>query len=393
MSRLLIWSPNYAPELIGIPPLVTDAAEWLAGRGHEVDVVTAVPNYPERRIRAEYRGAIWRSATENGVHVHRSWLRVRSAERFLDKALYEVSFATLSSPRVLARLRCADVVVCVVPSLLAATIAATVRRRVRLVLWVQDLVGLAARSVADAPVAALGVASRLERYSAGRADRIVVCSPGFEEHFVRLGIDPARVETILNWVDTAAIGGDEPSPNGTLTRFLYAGNLGYTQGFETLANAAERAGAGIVVEVVGAGNAAGQVEALGLPTRPPVPPEDFPALLSTADVHVVIQRGVAAGANLPSKIAPYLASGRPIVASLARETPAARLLEESGGALVVPAERPDLLANAMARLRDDPELRRQLGAAGRAFAIARLDKAQALRALEAAFLGLTDHRA
>ena len=51
MSRHLIWSPNYAPELIGIPPLVTDAAEWLVGRGHEVDVITAFPNYPERRIR------------------------------------------------------------------------------------------------------------------------------------------------------------------------------------------------------------------------------------------------------------------------------------------------------------------------------------------------------
>ena len=72
-----------------------------------------------------------------------------AAERFLDKALYEISFAALSAPRVLARMRRADVVVCVVPSLLAASIAATVRRRVRLVLWVQDLVGLAARSVAD----------------------------------------------------------------------------------------------------------------------------------------------------------------------------------------------------------------------------------------------------
>jgi len=311
---------------------------------------------------------------------------VRPAERFVDKALYEASFAALSFPRVVARLRRTDTVLCVVPSLVAAALAATTVRRGRLVLWVQDLVGVAARAVADAPGAALRVASLLERYAAGRADRIVVCSPGFEEHFVRLGIDPARVETILNWVDTAAIGGDEPPPNGTPTRFLYAGNLGYTQGFETLAAAAVRAGEGIVVEVVGAGNAAGQVEALGLPTRPPVPPEDFPALLSSADVHVVIQRRVAAGANLPSKIAPYLASGRPIVASLGAGTPAARLLEASGGALLVPAERPELLAAAMIRLRDDPELRQRMGAAGRAYAVAHLDKEQALRRLEEAFL-------
>ena len=193
--------------------------------------------------------------------------------------------------------------------------------------------------------------------------------------------------TILNWVDTSTIGVTEPPRNGRPTRFLYSGNLGYTQGFETLASAIDQAGEGIEVEVVGAGNARGHVIALGLPLRPPVPAREFPALLSNADVHVVLQRGVAAGANLPSKIAPYLASGRPIVASLAGETPTANLLRASGGALVVPAERPDLLAAAMARLRDDAELRRRLGAAGRAYAVAHLDKDKALRQLERAFLG------
>ena len=212
VSRILIWSPNYAPELIGIPPLVTDAAEWLAARGHAVDVVTAVPNYPERRTHSDFRGAIWQSATENGVRVHRSWLRVRPEERFVDKALYELSFSAFSAPRVLARLRRADVVVCVVPSLLAATIAATVCRSTRLVLWVQDLVGLAAAAVADTPAGTASIAARLERYAAARADKVVVCSPGFEAHFVRLGIDPENVETILNWVDTSAIG-TEPRPH------------------------------------------------------------------------------------------------------------------------------------------------------------------------------------
>jgi colanic acid biosynthesis glycosyl transferase WcaI len=389
MSRILIWSPNYAPELIGIPPLVTDAAEWLAERGHEVDVVTAVPNYPERRILAEYRGAIWRSEARKGVRVHRSWLWVRPAERFLDKALYESTFAALSFPRVLARLRRTDTVVCLVPSLVAAAIAATVVRGPRLVLWVQDLVADAAQAVVGAPRGALGVARRLERYAAARANRVIVCSSGFREYFISRGIESERVETILNWVDTDAIRAfpEEVKANGAPVVFLYAGNLGYTQGFETLAEAVARVGRGIQVEVVGAGNAADEVRALGLPVRSPVPRHELPALLASAHVQVVIQRGVVAGANLPSKIATCLASGRPVVASLSVETPAGRLLDESGGALVVPADRPDLLAHAMTRLRDDAGLRRRLGAAGRAFAVAHLDKETALPRLEQAFVG------
>ncbi len=128
MSRILIWSPNYAPELTGIPPLVTDAAEYLADRGHEVEIVTAFPNYPERTIHEGYRGSIWRSERRGKVDVHRSWLRVKPGERFADKILYEASFTALSLPRVIRRARRADVLVCVVPSLLAAAASAGLAR-------------------------------------------------------------------------------------------------------------------------------------------------------------------------------------------------------------------------------------------------------------------------
>src|SRR5436190_2737054 len=147
--RVLLWSPNYAPEPTGIPPLVTDAAEWLVERGHSVDVVTAVPNYPERHIHQAYRGVLWRSETVNSVRVHRSWLRARPERSFADKALYELTISTFALPSAVRLARRADVIVCVVPTLLAATYAAALARvlKKRLVLWVQDLVLRAAVSV------------------------------------------------------------------------------------------------------------------------------------------------------------------------------------------------------------------------------------------------------
>ena len=316
MSRLLIWSPNYAPELIGIPPLVTSAAEWLVGRGHEVDVVTAVPNYPERVVRTEYRGRLYWSSVEQGVLVHRSWLRVRPNERFVDKALYELSFAAMSAPRVVRRLGEADVLVCVVPSLAAAALAALlpVRRRV---VWVQDLVSSAAATVGDVPDRALQASRMLERLATRRADRIVVCSPGFAEHLTSSGIPAQRISMVHNWVDTDEITAVQPSANGHGGRFLYAGNLGYTQGFETLVEAARLAR--VDLEVVGSGNAARNIrhtQGDGFTMRGPVPRNEYPALLASADAHVIVQRRLAAGANLPSKIGSYLASGRPIIAAI-----------------------------------------------------------------------------
>lgn len=383
--RVLVWSPNYAPELTGIPPLVTDACEHLADRGHEVEVVTALPSYPQRRLHDGYRGRLRVTERRGGVLVHRTWLRVRPAETFLDKALYEASFAATSLPLVARRARRADVLVCVVPTLGAAAASALlpVRRRV---LWVQDLVPAGALALAPGRGArrALEAAERVEAFAARRAHRVVVCSPGFRDHFVARGVDARRVEVVENWVDVREIAPAPPPPHGR-PRVLYSGNIGYSQGFATLAEAA-RLVPEVEVAVVGAGNGEGEARALGLEVSPPVPRAELPALLASADVHVVLQRRVSAGSNLPSKIATYLASGRPIAASIDAATPAAELLRASGGALLVEPEDPAALAQALRRLAADPELRARLGARGRRFAEERLDRRPALERLERALL-------
>lgn len=393
--RLLIWSPNYAPEPTGIPPLVTDAAEGLVAHGHDVDVVTAFPNYPERRIHDGYSGALWKSEARNGVRVHRSWLLARPERSFVDKGLYELTISTFALPNAIRLARRADVIVCVVPTLLAAAYAAAIARaqRKRLVLWAQDLVLSAAGSVGVGRGAAhvLAAMRRLESRAARAADRIVVCSPGFRDYLEGCGVDPARITVLYNWADCDWITPTPSAPNGR-TRFLYAGNLGYTQGFETLVNAAKLAHEPCAVEIVGAGNAAEDVRRLAataanVTVHDPVERAQFPGLLASADVHVVLQRRVAAGANLPSKVATYMASGRPVIASIDAATPAAQLMRESGGTLLVEPESPVRLAEAMALLARDAERRAELGRRSRAFAEQWLAKEPALDRLEEAILG------
>ena len=394
--RILIWSPNYAPEPTGIPPLVTDAAEWLVARGHSVDVVTAVPNYPERRIHPEYRGVLSRSETLNGVRVHRSWLRARPERSFADKALYELTISTFALPHAVRLARRAEVVVCVVPTLLAAAYAAGVARVLnkRLVLWVQDLVLSAAASVGLGAGASriLSVAGRLERAAVRAADSVVVCSPGFRDYLIAGGRDPQRIETIYNWADVERITPRPPNGNGGPVRFLYAGNLGYTQGFETLVDAARIGADGVSVAIVGAGNAADVVQRLSadvpnVTIRGPVDRGDYADLLASADVQLVIQRRISAGANLPSKIATSMASGRPLLASIDPATPAADMLRESGGAVLIEPESPVSLADGMKRLAADADLRARLGASARVYAERKFAKQPALERLEAVLLG------
>jgi colanic acid biosynthesis glycosyl transferase WcaI len=391
--RIVFWSPNYAPEPIGLAPLVTDAAEWLASGGHDVEVVTAMPNYPERRIAAAYRGIVSCRERHGPVQVRRSWLRVHPGEQFLDKALYELSFAGFSAPGAVKAVRSADVLVCTVPSL-AATVAAAALRRLRryprLVLWLQDLVLLAARALGDVPPI-LARARKLEAAAFRSADRIIACSPGFRDYLREVGVPEKRVTYLHNWTDVGWITPTPPTADSGPTRFLYAGNLGYTQGFETLIEAARMIDGQAEIEIVGGGNAAAHVSALAqsaanVNVRPPVPRHDFPALLASADAHLVLQRRVGGGANFPSKIASYLASGRPIIASINLDSPAAATLRESGAALLVPPEEPSSLVEAMMRLHSEPEFRTQLGRAAREFSLRVFDRGPALAKLEAALL-------
>ncbi len=55
--RIHIIGINYWPEQTGIAVFSTGRAEYLAARGHEVTMCTAVPYYPQWRVGDGYSGA------------------------------------------------------------------------------------------------------------------------------------------------------------------------------------------------------------------------------------------------------------------------------------------------------------------------------------------------
>ena len=79
-----------------------------------------------------------------------------------------------------------------------------------------------------------------------------------------------------------------------------------------------------------------------------------------------------------------MALGRPVVASRVGGIP--EIITDGTDGLLVPAGDPDALASAIARLVDDPSLRRELGAAARATVRTRFDVAVLTRRLQALLL-------
>ena len=202
-------------------------------------------------------------------------------------------------------------------------------------------------------------------------------------------------------------------PNGTLELFFdatgapdrlgvpegkflvtFAGMLGIAQALPSVLDAAERANGSAHFAFVGDGPMrtllTEQAHDRGLENvsfHPQLAPMDVVPVLAASDALLVpLSAHPTFETFVPSKMIDYLATGRPVVLSAAGE--AARILEHSGGGIVVPPEDPEALVAAVSWLSEHPDEAATMGEKGRAFARTRLRVTQAAR-LEELLLDLT----
>ena len=254
------------------------------------------------------------------------------------------------------------------------------------VFWQQDVMSIAARRVLGrrsrlAGAAAERAVAGLERRLLRRSDAVVVISEDFRPQLRRWGVDEARVETIENWApldELRALPRDNAWSHehglGGRTVFLYSGTLGFKHDPSLLLELARWAGRhDALVVVVSEGPGADWLAANGdgeaaLRLLPYQPYERLPEVLASADVLVALLEPEAGAFSVPSKILTYLCAGRPLLVSVPVDNLSARVLERSGGGIVVkPRDTRAFLASAETLL-ERTELREELGRRARAYA-------------------------
>jgi glycosyltransferase involved in cell wall biosynthesis len=106
----------------------------------------------------------------------------------------------------------------------------------------------------------------------------------------------------------------------------------------------------------------------GLLLLPYQPHARLPEVLASADVLVAVLEPEAGAFSVPSKILTYLCAARPLLASVPADNLAARVVERSGGGIVVQPGSPDAFLAGAETLRGSHELRAELGERARAYA-------------------------
>ncbi|BAZ70393.1 MAG: glycosyltransferase family 4 protein [Pelatocladus maniniholoensis HA4357-MV3] len=408
--QILIYSYNYYPEPIGIAPLMTELAEGLVKRGHQVRVVTAMPNYPERRIYDAYKKKLYLTEYKNGVQIQRSYVWIRPQPNLLDRVLLDASFVVTSFLPALRGWR-PDVILATSPSLPVCIPTALLGwlQNCPVVLNLQDILPEAAIHVGLIKNQLLVKAfTVLEKFAYHTATKISVIADGFVENLIEKDVKANKIIQIPNWVDVNFIRPLPKENNSFRSKHqlnekflvLYSGNIALTQGLETVVKAASILQHIPDIKFVIVGEAKGlqrlQQEcqncgADNVLLLPFQPREQLPEMLAAADVGLVVQKKNVISFNMPSKIQVLLASGKALVASVPDNGTAARSIRQSGGGVVVPPEDPDTLAKAILDLYEHPEKVKTLGYNSRQFAVEQYSFDQALNHYESLFYTMITH--
>jgi len=392
----------FAPEPAAPAARVHELSRAWVRAGHQVSVVTTFPNHPLGRIPPEYHGRWWSTEHMDGIRVLRCWLYAVPNRGVGRRGLDHLSFMLTALAFGLPRVGPLDVVIASSPTLFSA-LSAWVMARVKRVPFVLEVRDLWPEAIVDLglmrPGPAVNMLQALAHFLYRQAARVVVVTEAFADRLAATGVPRRKLAVIPNGADTHLF---SPQCDGRSTRaaldldgrfvVAYVGSHGLSHGLGAVLDAAA-VQPEVAFLLVGDGADRDRLVSerdrrhlRNVVMRPSVPKDQVPGLYAAADACLVPLRDVPLFETfVPSKLFEVLAAGRPVIGAVRGE--ARNILARSGGALLVDPERGDQLAEAVRRLRGDPQLRMELGRRGRAFAEQHYDR----DALAGRYLDLLGH--
>lgn len=382
--RLAVVTPHFAPDTAPTGTVMTRIVEELAGRGHELEVLTSLPWYRDHAVEPGFEGKLVRQEDVPWGRIVRMHPFPAPDKRALVRRALAFAGFSLLGAAVGARGPRLDGVLAVSPPLtLGLTGWAVARTRGGpLVFNIQDVypdVAVELGVLSEGPV--LTASRRLERLCYSAADAVTVLSEDLQRNVQAKTTDPAKVRVIPNFVDVEAIA-PSPRANGYREEFgladkivvMYAGNVGLSQSLQTVLDAAAALSHDdqlvFVINGQGADRARLEEKARGLNNVRFVdmqPAARLPEVLAAGDIHLVpLKRGLASS-SVPSKTYSILAAGRPLIASVDAGSEIANILDRSGAGIAVPPEDAEVLTKAIRDLADSPQERERMGRDGRRF--------------------------
>lgn len=398
--KLLIVSQHFYPENFRI----NDIAFSLAERGHDITVLTGLPNYPKGRVFPEYKHGKNREQTVNGVRIVRCnligrgpnavtflinyiwfWISACQKAKKLDEH-YDLVYSYQTSPVSMAR-----------PAI-------TVQKKQGIPLVINCLDQWPV-SVTAGPVSEKGLFYKLlykisvDTYD--KADLITITSKSFKDYFEKTLKLPSEKYGLVYWPQYAedTYGASTREDNGVYD-VLYAGNVGPATDVETIVRAAARLKneMNIHFHIVGDGanlpacrQMAEEESLANITFHGFHPVSEMVKYYSLADAFIITMKdNQVVNYTLPAKMQSYMLAAKPVIGAVNGETQ--KVIRECGCGWCTDAGNDEMLAEYILQASKDETDEAGRGRKAREYYEDHFNKEKLLDQLEEIFTQLTERK-
>ncbi|NQV02916.1 MAG: glycosyltransferase, partial [Bacteroidia bacterium] len=377
--KILFLTQYYPPEVGAPQNRLSELAIRFRRAGHEVEVLTAMPNYPFMKMFDGYHGRWYIREEMDGIIIHRSAIFVRQSQSIVVRLMSYFSFVFSSIWVGLFNLKRFDLIICESPPLFLGISAWVLKKfkGAKLLFNVSDLWPESAEKLGLVTNRFfLRISTSLEEFLYSHSDLISGQTQGIVRN-ISSRIPQKPVFWLKNGVDLSfySPGKGKPGWREELGYkkedfiVFYGGILGHAQGLEVILKAALELSYDPSLKFVIAGEGplkrelmdqAKQMELSNITFLPAYPKSQMPDVIREIDLSIIPLRklDLFKGA-IPSKIFESLAMGKPILLGVEGEAKALFIDDGRCGIAFTPEDATSLM-EAIRKLHSDKVLYNEL---------------------------------
>lgn len=362
---------------------MTELANGLHQKGHEVEVLTLMPNYPKGEVFEEYRGKQSYDEVLDGVKVIRQLVIPAARDAGVlqkGKAAFRVLPAFIKAK---PRLKKPDIIFTISPPPFAGLAAQKLAKRWGIP-YIVRIADIAAHAIAAAKASKNPLAKAIQKLEAKMilgAAAVNAVSPSFIPDLKAIAPNGRPKEVIYDWAD-----GEQIKPIKETFReewqltnkfvLMYSGSLGYTSDIAPILKAISQMKDREKLEfvILGAGpklqeakDLVSNLKLTNVVFRDLVPRSDLNRSLCTAHLHVATLTPEGAKSSTQGKMRTITAAGRGVLAVMPTECSEAKLVQNGNFGLIFNNQNIDDIRAKLEELVNDNSIAKQLGDNARQF--------------------------
>ncbi|WP_100610466.1 glycosyltransferase [Confluentibacter lentus] len=398
MNKITLITAYYYPEDTAIGLYNLQMVEYMESKGYEVNVITGFPNYPQWKIRDNYKSkSTFFYEKINKTNVSRYKQYVPANPTFFKRILLIMDF-TMGSFFNIIKIKKCDLVICVVPYTSTILLGWILKVKCRAMLWnhVQDFEFDAAKETGISSKEGFikklvfKILFKIESFLLNKGD---INSTISNRMFNKLE-SKSKTKSFYfpNWIDHSKI-----DPSNTIThkyltskrfKILYSGNIGDKQDWKFFLKFAHELNR-YEVDIIIVGDGAmknwlcKEIKTLNnVKYYPPVDYNDLSDLLCSTDLHILFQKSEVVDSVMPSKLLGMMASGKPSLITGNINSEVKIIIEESNGGYYIENNNIDMCISIINNLIKEPKSVLEKGINARKYIIEKFSGDKVLSSFE-----------